>query len=104
MRNVQVNRLRQWTSIHKWTSLIGTLFLLLLCLSGLPLIFDDEISDWLDPPVVADVPAGTPAATLDAIVATALSKYPGDVVVSLGFLKNRPAVQVSSAPTPRAPF
>ena len=104
MQNMQVNRLRQWTSIHKWTSLVGTLFLLLLCLTGLPLIFDDEISDWLNPSVVADVPPGTSAPTLDAIVATALSKFPGDAVSSLGFVKDRPAVIVSSAATPRAPF
>jgi uncharacterized iron-regulated membrane protein len=103
MRNMQVNRLRLWSAIHKWTSLVGTCFLLMLCLTGLPLIFDDEIIDWLNPYVVSDLPAATPAATLDAIVATALSKYPGDVVTSLGFLKDRPVVQVSSAPTPRAP-
>jgi uncharacterized iron-regulated membrane protein len=104
MRDIQVNRLRLWSSIHKWTSLIGTLFLLILCLTGLPLIFDAEISDWLNPPRVAEVPQGTPTATLDDIVARALSKYPGDVVVSLGFVKDRPAVVVSSGATPKTPF
>jgi len=104
MGNMQVNRLRLWTSVHKWTSLVATLFLLMLCLTGLPLIFDDEISDWLNPSIVAEVPPGTPQATLDAIVATALAKYPGEVVVSLGFLKHRPAVIVSTAPTPKASF
>jgi uncharacterized iron-regulated membrane protein len=104
MREIQVNRLRVWSSIHKWTSLVGTLFLLILCLTGLPLIFDDEISDWLNPPTTADVPKGTSAPGLDVIVATALTRYPGDVVVSLGFVKDRPAVVVSSAATPKTPF
>ena len=29
--------------MHKWSSLVSTLFLLLLCVTGLPLIFHDEI-------------------------------------------------------------
>ena len=104
MRDMHVNRLRTWSSIHKWTSLVATVFLLILCLTGLPLIFDDEISDWLEPQHMADVPESTPAPKLDAIIATALGKYPGDVVVSLGFVKDRPAVVVQTAATPRTPY
>jgi len=37
--------LRRWGLVHKWTSLICTLFLLMLCITGLPLIFRDEIDD-----------------------------------------------------------
>ncbi|MEI9936666.1 MAG: PepSY-associated TM helix domain-containing protein [Pseudomonadota bacterium] len=33
-----------WLRVHKWSSLLSTLFLLLLCLTGLPLIFSDELS------------------------------------------------------------
>ncbi|WP_022949142.1 PepSY-associated TM helix domain-containing protein [Methylohalobius crimeensis] len=33
----------KWYQIHKWTSLICTAFILLLCITGLPLIFHDEI-------------------------------------------------------------
>ena len=32
-----------WAAVHKWTSLVCTAFLLMLCLTGLPLIFHDEI-------------------------------------------------------------
>lgn len=103
MQDIHVNRLRLWSSIHKWTSLVGTLFLLILCLTGLPLVFDDEISDWFNPPPVGG-PQGSPAPVLDSIIATALAKYPGDVVSSLAFLKDRPAIVVQSAPTPKAPF
>ncbi len=35
--------IRIWYLVHKWTSLICTAFLLMLCLTGLPLIFHDEI-------------------------------------------------------------
>ena len=34
--------LRRWGFVHKWTSLICTLFMLLLCITGLPLIFHER--------------------------------------------------------------
>ena len=40
--------LRLWSAIHKWTSLICTAFIMMLCLTGLPLIFHDEIDHALD--------------------------------------------------------
>ncbi|MFX5914862.1 PepSY domain-containing protein, partial [Acinetobacter baumannii] len=64
--------LRQWGAVHKWTSLICTLFMLLLCITGLPLIFHDEIDDLLHSQVkAADVPQGTPPADLDHLLANA---------------------------------
>ena len=36
-------RLRCWQWIHKWSSLVSMLFLLMLCITGLPLIFAHEI-------------------------------------------------------------
>jgi len=38
-----LKRLRAWYVVHKWTSLVSTLFLFLICLTGLPLVFSDEI-------------------------------------------------------------
>ena len=38
-------RLRRWQWIHKWSSLISMLFLLMLCITGLPLIFAHEIDE-----------------------------------------------------------
>ena len=53
--------IRIWKETHKWTSLVCTLFLLLLCVTGLPLIFHDEIDAALGATVEPDaVPAGTP--------------------------------------------
>ena len=40
---------KKWFWWHKWTSLICTLFLLMWCITGLPLIFHHEIDEWLEP-------------------------------------------------------
>ena len=57
---MQTKTIRRWSWIHKWTSLISMVFLLLLCITGLPLIFHHEIDDLLHAQVEpADVPAGT---------------------------------------------
>ena len=70
--------LRRWSFIHKWTSLICTLFMLMLCVTGLPLIFHDEIDGLLHTEVKApDVPEGTPPADLDRLLGNALAQAPG---------------------------
>jgi uncharacterized iron-regulated membrane protein len=38
---------RRWYWVHKWFSLVCTLFMLLLCDTGLPLIFHHEIGHLL---------------------------------------------------------
>jgi len=40
--------LRRWFWVHKWSSLVCTLFLLVICVTGLPLVLRDELSDLLD--------------------------------------------------------
>ena len=51
--------IRGWSLIHTWTSLICTLFLLLLALTGLPLIFHHELEHLLgDAPELREMPAG----------------------------------------------
>lgn len=73
--------LRTWYAVHKWTSLICTLFLLMLCLTGLPLIFAHEIDAALARSVEAPALApGTPTrGDVDAIVADAQRRRPADV-------------------------
>lgn len=35
--------LRTWSFVHRWTSIVCTAFMLLLCLTGLPLVFGHEL-------------------------------------------------------------
>jgi len=71
--------LRRWSWIHKWSSLICTLFLLMLCVTGLPLIFHEEIDELLHEQVAtARVPEGTPKANLDRALTNALARFPGE--------------------------
>jgi len=87
--------LRRWQWTHTWSSLVCTLFLLLLCLSGLPLIFHDEIDDWLHPPPVpADANNVGPKVPLSAILAKAQARYPGDRFTFLSFPDDEPVVTV----------
>ncbi|OZI62670.1 PepSY-associated TM helix domain-containing protein [Bordetella genomosp. 11] len=73
--------LKTWFEIHKWSSLVCTVFLLLLCLTGLPLIFSHEIDHWLDDAKpYAEAAPGTPRASLDAMVAESKRLYPDDAV------------------------
>jgi uncharacterized iron-regulated membrane protein len=70
--------IRGWTWAHKWSSLVCTVFMLLLCLTGLPLIFHHEIGHLLGTEVeAAEMPADSPRADLDAIMALAKARYPG---------------------------
>jgi uncharacterized iron-regulated membrane protein len=83
--------IRGWWLVHKWTSLICTLFLLLLCITGLPLIFYHEIEELLDPhPEPAPLAEGTPRANPDWIVETAAALQPGEVVQYLSFDPDEP--------------
>jgi len=98
-------RFRAWMLVHKWTSLISTLVLLLLCVTGLPLIFKEEIEAVINPqPAMPAVAPGTPSPSLDEIVRAALQAHPGDVPISIGFFKDKPAVQLQTAPNVRTPF
>jgi len=75
---MRARTIRAWQAVHTWTSLVCTLFMLLLCLTGLPLVFHHELDHWLGNSVEA--PAMVPAAaraSLDRVMAAALARYPG---------------------------
>jgi len=73
--------IRNWYLVHKWTSIVSTAFLLMLCVTGLPLIFYHELEHALGlAPDVRDMPADAPLANLDDIVARGLAANPGEVV------------------------
>lgn len=71
---------RAWGRIHKWSSLICTLFMLLLCLTGLPLIFHEEILHMTVMPEAPPMPEGTPRASLDELVRAARERQPDKVI------------------------
>jgi uncharacterized iron-regulated membrane protein len=84
---------RIWSVIHTWTSLISTVFLLLLCLTGLPLIFHHEIDDALGYSPKLDVHApGAPKLSLDDIQRAALADHPGNVMLYMGWDKDEPGM------------
>ena len=73
--------IRRWSFIHTWTSLICTVFLLLLALTGLPLVFHHEIDHLLgNEPELAQMPADTPQLNLEQLVAKAQAHRPGEAM------------------------
>jgi uncharacterized iron-regulated membrane protein len=73
--------IRRWSWTHKWSSLVCTLFMLLVCVTGLPLIFNHEIQHWIHADLEPkDMPVGTPKASLDRVLATARAAEPDQVV------------------------
>jgi len=97
---MQRNTIRLWYLVHKWTSLICTAFLLMLCVTGLPLIFEHEIEDltgdaYVMPPVVDE----NARASLDTVLNNALASRPGEVGLFMSFDEDRPVVNVTTGPS-----
>ena len=69
--------LRRWAWLHKWSSLVCTVFMLLLCLTGLPLIFQHEIGGWLGTQAQApELNAAAPRISLDRVMEVAQQRFP----------------------------
>ncbi len=67
--------------MHKWTSLACTIFLLIICVTGLPLVFREEIADLLsDDPSYAVLRADAPRENLNHFVEKAHVRFPNDVI------------------------
>tara|TARA_R110001606_G_scaffold225271_1_gene373349 strand:+ start:2735 stop:3862 length:1128 start_codon:yes stop_codon:yes gene_type:complete len=95
--------IRAWSQVHTWTSLVCTGFLLMLCLTGLPLIFHDEIDDALNPATWEAAHPDGPMLDLDALLTGALAQRPGEVPIFMSFDIDRPVVNVTTGPTADAP-
>jgi len=94
------NAFRRWFWVHKWSSLVCTAFLLLICTTGLPLVFQDEIAGWLEGgPAYAAVPEGTPVVSLDTIVGTARAMYPSEIVGNIFIDDDEPKIMVAMVPS-----
>lgn len=96
---MSASALRVWSWVHKWTSLIATVFLLLLCVTGLPLIFHEEIEHAFEAPprptgiFVRASSAGT-APSLDDFAAHALARGRGAQVNFVLLDRDQPRVRV----------
>lgn len=75
---MQIKTAKRWFNWHKWTSLICTVFLLMLCITGLPLIFHEELDKVLEKQVVATVPPGAQPLSYDSLAVIASAQYPGN--------------------------
>jgi uncharacterized iron-regulated membrane protein len=92
--------LRRWFWVHKWTSLVCTAFLLVVCITGMPLVVRDEISNWLDDGLpYASVPTGTPNVSLDRLADISRQMYPGQIIISMFSDDNEPKIVVFMAPS-----
>ena len=94
--------IRAWSWVHTWSSLVATAFLLMLCVTGLPLVFTHEIEEVLLDHQWTPANADGPLLTLDEVLATALSRHPGDMPAFMSFDVDRPVVNVTSR-APDAP-
>lgn len=96
--------MHRWYLIHKWTSLICTIFMLMLCLTGLPLIFHEEINQLTRAPEITDLSgrASTGAADLDAMARIAKAEKPGWQLMFLTWDKDSPLINAVLGPTMKA--
>lgn len=90
-------RLRRWSWIHKWSSLVCTVFMLMLCLTGLPLIYMHEIAELSGgEPAVAELALAPgeapPRATLDQVIATGKARYPDKMMMYMSQEADGPPV------------
>jgi uncharacterized iron-regulated membrane protein len=91
---------RKWFWIHKWSSLVCTAFLLLLCITGMPLVFREEIADLLDDSLpYASVPDNAPRVGLDQVIAASRKIFPGETVVFTFVDDDEPKIIVQMAPS-----
>lgn len=75
---MRAKTIKRWFNVHKWTSLICTVFLLMLCITGLPLIFTEEIDHLTGKDLeLSDLPAGSPIFTKDQVLQKAMEHIPG---------------------------
>ncbi|GLH79071.1 membrane protein [Bradyrhizobium sp. SSBR45G] len=92
--------MRLWVQVHTWTSLISMVFLLMLCLTGLPLIFHQEIDHYLEDEISApEMPSGTPLLPLDRLIASAQQRLPEQHVLFVAPKEAESIAVVTMSPT-----
>jgi uncharacterized iron-regulated membrane protein len=99
---VKRSTIKTWFLVHKWTSLVSTLFLLMLCLTGLPLIFHDEIDALQGEDYEARLvgaPSSQAGLPLDMMLAKALGQRPDEVPLFMAFSNDSPLLTVTTGPS-----
>ncbi len=106
---MQRSTIRIWFLIHKWTSIVCTVFLLMLCVTGLPLIFHHEIDELTEDAPQFGMPGVGSSGTapglrpLDEMLDRALAARPGEVPVFMAFDNDQPSMTITTAPRPDSP-
>lgn len=101
--------IKLWAAVHKWTSLVCTAFLLMLCITGLPLIFHDEIDRLTEEQPVFGMPGIGSSSTTDGLLALddmlgrALANRPGEVPLYMAFDNDQPSMTITTGPRPDSP-
>ncbi|WP_233237150.1 PepSY domain-containing protein [Bordetella sp. LUAb4] len=117
---VAAKSVKRWYWIHKWSSLICTVFLLVICFTGLPLIFQSEINDAVLPAreaaparladaqgvnaqgtnanASAGINAVSAEVSADKWVSAARARFPGDSIRSITFDDDEPVAFVGMVP------
>ncbi|MFT3728721.1 MAG: PepSY domain-containing protein [Terricaulis sp.] len=89
--------IRAWLFVHKWTSLVCTAFLLMLCVTGLPLIFHHEIDAATEHSVWRPAHPNGDLLDLDTMLKFAMADRPaGEIPVFMSFDDDRPVVNITS--------
>lgn len=97
--------IRFWFLVHKWSSLVPTAFLFMLCVTGLPLIFHDEIDTAMGSDAGSALSGAASAESglsLDALMARPLAEQPGDVPLFMAFSQDSPLLTITTGPAPDA--
>ena len=100
-----IKSVKRWFWWHKWTSLICTAFLLLLCLTGLPLIFYEELEHWGENKKTELHAGNATTQPVEEMVSTAKKQFPGKVVKMLLWDKESPGMlSVTLGDSPGSPY
>ncbi len=97
---LSARKVRIWYRLHKWTSLLCTLFLLVSCLTGLPLIFHDEIDRLVSPEATSAPAIEVPPISLDRMVIAARQQNPTMRTLFVTIEEDAPHVNVGMATGP----
>ncbi len=95
---------RIWKGVHTWTSLVCTIFLLVLCLTGLPLIFQEDIDTAFGQRAVPDpaASASAPHLPLERLIQIAREARPNEALRFATAVRDKPLWNMEMGPSVEA--